>query len=405
MDRSRKVLSAAPSPSLAFGFRTMSEAAQPPGDRRRRASPKLKRAARPPKRRSRAGEAPGAASHDPSAPKPRVLVLGYGPAGVQQIDPDQLLRAGVLPTDVPITWIHVQGLGDRELLGAIANLVGMHPLALEDVLHAGQRPKLEDYDDDLFMVLRTPGDDGLQLTNQVSIHAGPRSVVSFEEKVTPLFDPVFERVQRGIGRMRKDGTDYLCYALLDAAIDSFFPVVEAAGDRLDALEAETTMEPHANTLGKVYELKRDISILRRVITPHRDVANRLARGESEIVADASRVFFRDCYDHAVRVLDQLDQLREVATGLMELHVSLVGNRMNEVMRVLTVIATIFIPLTFVVGLYGMNFDTDASPFSMPELHWRYGYPAVLVVMGAIGGGMYMWFRRQGWLGGSSRRGP
>ncbi|MGE0143153.1 MAG: magnesium/cobalt transporter CorA, partial [Planctomycetota bacterium] len=197
--------------------------------------------------------------------------------------------------------------------------------------------------------------------------------------------------------IRKDGTDYLCYALLDTAIDAWFPVVESSADRLDALEAEIAESPREDTLSRVYELKRDISNLRRVVSPLRDLANRLSRGEFDQVDDVTRVFFRDCHDHVAQLLDQIDQLRETSMGLMELHVSIISNRMNDVMRVLTVISTIFIPLTFLVGVYGMNFDPSVSPFNMPELRARYGYPVVLLVMAATAIGLYLWFWRRGWI--------
>ncbi|MFO1051492.1 MAG: magnesium/cobalt transporter CorA [Planctomycetota bacterium] len=363
---------------------------------------RVRRSSRPPRRRTRPGQSPGVPVVDPTASPPRVRAVAYGPAGTAEIDPEAVLREGGVSPDFPVTWVHVQGLGDRELLARIAAAVQMHPLALEDVVHAHQRPKLEAYDEHMFMVVRAPGSDGLHESRQVAVYASGSSLVSFEERPSSLFDPIFERIRRGTGRIRRDGTDYLAYAILDAVIDAYFPVVEQAGDLLDELEADTTQAAKESTLARVYELKRDVAILRRVVAPHRDVANRLARGEFEVVDEETRVFFRDCHDHAVQLLDQFEQLREVAIGLMELHVSLVGNRMNDVMRVLTVIATIFIPLTFVVGLYGMNFDPNSSPFNMPELRWRYGYPTVLGMMVTLGVTMYLWFRRRGWLGGPRR---
>ncbi|MBI5849808.1 MAG: magnesium/cobalt transporter CorA, partial [Planctomycetes bacterium] len=277
------------------------------------------------------------------------------------------------------------------------------PLALEDVVHAHQLPKLEGYGDHVFLVMRAPGAEPLLGSRQVAVYAGANFIVSFEEDPTELFEPVRDRVLRGLGRTRKDGADYLLYALLDAVLDAYFPVVEMAGDRIDVLESETMTRPGEGALARIYELKRDVAILRRTVAPHREVAARLARGEFDLVDEETRVFFRDCHDHVVQVIDQLEQLRDIATGLMEVHVSLINNRMNDVMRVLTVIATIFIPLTFVVGVYGMNFDPDSSPYAMPELRWRYGYPAVMVGMAVCAVLMWLWFKRRGWLSRIDRR--
>lgn len=334
---------------------------------------------------------------DPAAERTRVSVVAYADATAVEVPftgPADL--AAAIARD-GVVWVRVQGLGDRELLAALAEAVGLHPLALEDAVHTHQRPKVDPYDDDLFVVARANDPDTISATRQVSMLVRAGLLVSFEEVHGTLFDPVHDRLVRGLGRIRRDGADYLAYALLDAAIDSFFPALEQASDRLDALEHETLARPTEAAMARIYELKRDISVLRRMVWPHRDMLNRMARGEFEVVDEESRVFFRDCYDHASQILDELDQLRDVGIGLMELHVSLVGNRMNEVMRLLTVIATIFIPLTFVSGVYGMNFDTEVSRWNMPELGWRYGYPAALALMAAIAIGLLLWFRRQGWL--------
>lgn len=363
----------------------------------------MPRAARPPRRRTKPGHAPGSPIVDPHAQRSRARAVGYGASGCASLDVLPLADLQAKLQEHAVVWIHVQGLGDHEFLQAVADAVAMHPLALEDVVHAHQRPKLESYGEHVFLVVRAPGADPLHETRQVAIYAGKRFLVSFEEEATDLFEPVRDRVMRGTGRVRKDGSDYLVYALFDAVLDAYFPVVEMAGDRIDVLESETMARPGEGSLARIYELKRDVAIMRRTVTPHRDIAIRLARGEFELVDEETLVFFRDCHDHAVQVLDQLEQLRDVAAGLMEVHVSLINNRMNDVMRVLTVISTIFIPLTFVVGVYGMNFDPDSSPYAMPELRWRYGYPVVMAVMGVCGVVMWLWFKRRGWLSRIDRR--
>lgn len=358
---------------------------------------RLNRAARPPRRRSSPGQPPGTPVVDPLSAPTLVSVTHYGGFGVRTVPETDIAaaRAAAAPQDV--LWIRVRGLHDRARIDAIAAAVAMHPLALEDVMHTHQRAKLEDYGEHAFLVVRLPAPHDGAGHHQAAWYFGSDFLVSFEESHDDVFAPVHERVERGIGRIRRDGTDYLCYALLDTAIDAWFPIMEKAGDRLDALEAEIADRPREHSLSRVYELKRDVSNLRRVVSPLRDLANRLSRGEFDQVDDTTRVFFRDCHDHVAQLLDQIDQLRDTSMGLMELHVSIVSNRMNDIMRVLTVISTIFIPLTFLVGVYGMNFDPDVSPYNMPELRARYGYPVVLLVMLGTAIGLYLWFWRRGWI--------
>jgi magnesium transporter len=326
-----------------------------------------------------------------------VRLLAYDEATIEEVEWTDAPALARLRGRGAVVWVRVQGLGDRDLLTALAEQVGMHPLALEDAVHTHQRPKVEPYGEDLFVVARANDPTALARTEQIALFVRDGLCVSFEETSTSLFDPVRDRLLRGLGKIRQRRADYLAYALLDAAVDSYFPALEDASDRLDELEHETMARPTEALMARIYELKRDLSVLRRVVWPHREMLNRIARGEFDLVDPSTCLFFRDCQDHASQVLDQLDQLRDVGNGLMELHVSLVGNRMNEVMRLLTVIATIFIPLTFVVGVYGMNFDTG-SPWNMPELGWTYGYLGVWAAMLAIVGGLLFWFRRQGWLG-------
>ena len=356
-----------------------------------------------PKRRTTVGASPGTIVVDPGAVPTRVSVTAFAEASVTELPFGRADDLAAALRDPRVVWVRVQGLGDRELLHGIAEQVGMHPLALEDVVHTHQRLKVEPYGSDLFLVGRANDVRKLGATRQVSLLIRRGLVVSFEEAAGPLFEPVLGRITRGVGRIRQLGADYLGYALIDSVVDSFFPAVELAADRLDVLERATMEDAQPAVMARIYELKRDLSMLHRVVWPHRDMLNQIARADFEVVEPATVVFFRDCLDHATQVIDHLAQLRDICVGLMELHASLTANRMNDVMRTLTVIATIFIPLTFVVGLYGMNFDPDASPWNMPELRWRYGYPAVLVVVAVIGLGLYLWFRRQGWM--RARRRP
>jgi magnesium transporter len=271
---------------------------------------------------------------------------------------------------------------------------------MEDVVNVHQRAKVEEYDGHLFLVVRVllEGEKSL-VTEQVSLFLGGGVLVTFQEHRDDPFDPVRERLRKGKGRIRAAGADYLAYALLDTVVDSYFPLLESLGDRLQVLEDEILDSPGKSTVAGIYQAKRDLLLMRRSIWPLREAISALLRGESDHVSPDTLIYLRDCYDHVVMVLDMVESYRDMTSGLMDFYLSSVSNRMNDVMRVLTVIATIFIPLTFVAGIYGMNFNPEASPYNMPELSWRWGYPAFWGVMVSVAVGMLIFFRRKGWLGG------
>jgi magnesium transporter len=229
------------------------------------------------------------------------------------------------------------------------------------------------------------------VTDQLSLVFGKNFVVSFQEKPGDMFDPVRERLRQGKGRLRKMGADYLAYALLDAVVDHYFVVLENLGERVEALEEELVVDPSQETLHKIHALKREMIFLRKSVWPLREVVAKLERAESELIKDSTEIFFRDVYDHTIQVIDNIETFREILAGMLETYLSSVSNRMNQVMKVLTIIATIFIPLTFLAGVYGMNFE------HMPELKWRFGYFLVWGVMIALGVGMAVAFRRRKWL--------
>jgi magnesium transporter len=256
----------------------------------------------------------------------------------------------------------------------------------------GQRPKVEEYDDHLFCVLRCFHHDGSELrSEQISLFLLPGAVLTFQEVHGDAFEPVRERVRRGTGRIRRAGADYLAYALVDALVDQFFPLMERLGERIEALEEELVDRPEPETLQAIYRLRRELLLLRRAAWPEREVLGALHRGETKLVRPETQVFLRDAYDHAVQVLEILETYRELAGSMLDVYLSSLSHRMNEVMKVLTIIATIFIPLTFVAGIYGMNFQY------MPELTWRWAYPVVLGAMTAIGLALVWYFRRRGWI--------
>jgi magnesium transporter len=351
---------------------------------------------RPRRRVVPAGSAPGTLSTDPDAKPPEIRVIAYGPDGVieRELAPGQDPRA--IGEGFPVLWVNVDGLGDAEVLSALAEGFGAHRLAIADAINLGQRAKMERYGRQVFIVLRMPL-SGIHGTEQVSLLVGEGFVLSMQEQSGDVFEPVRERIRRGFGRIRGLGPEYLAYALIDAVVDGYFPVLEALGDELDTLEDEVFGEPDKETLARLHALNRDLVNLRKAIWPHRDLLGSLEREVEDLVSEEIRHHIRDAYDHVVRIIDLTEALREVAIDLMSTYLTMMSNRMNEVMKVLTVVATIFIPLSFVAGVYGMNFDTTISPWNMPELSWVFGYPAALLFMLFAAGGMLLYMRSRRWL--------
>jgi magnesium transporter len=342
------------------------------------------------------GTSPGVPVLTGEALPPRVHVIRYTAAAIEEFDVPSAEVCRTLSSGGGVIWIDVQGLGDLELLQVLGETFGLHPLALEDVVSVGQRPKMEDYDTHIFVIARMAEPGGLT-TDQTSIFLGRDFVVTFQERYGDCLGPVRERLRRGKGLLRRSGPDYLAYAILDAIIDGYFPILERWGEMIDDLEHEVTRNPTRASLGRLHTARRGIQTMRRAVSPMRDAVSTLIRDEDDLVTPQTRVYLRDCHDHAVQIMEILSSYQEQATGLMEIYLSSLSQRLNEVMKVLTIISTIFIPLTFVVGVYGMNFD------HMPELHWRYGYPAVMAGMGVLGLLMVWYFARKGWIGGGQDR--
>ena len=296
-----------------------------------------------------------------------------------------------------LAWLQVVGHDPVQLaqLGAL----GVHQLVLEDMLNIGQRPKVEDYASYLFIVvdvLRHNGEGRLE-EEQVSVLLTDRLVVTVQERETPLLKPIVERLGSGRGRIRSGGSDYLAYAIVDVLVDHYFPVLDGISERLEVLEDALLDRPSVDTLHGVHEVKQDLLRLRKATWPLREMVGALSRSDSHLVQEGNRLWFRDVYDHTVQIMDIVETFRDMTGGLLDLYLSSVSNRMNEIMKVLTIMSTIFIPLTFIAGIYGMNFDTDASPLNMPELHWYLGYPFALALMVGVGLALVWMFRRRGWL--------
>jgi magnesium transporter len=349
---------------------------------------------------------PGTLVADPTAPKPVVRLMAYDDQNCidRELRTDaELGEIAQLVKKYSVTWINVDGLGDANVINRLGQIFGLHPLALEDVLNNHQRAKVEQYGDHLFIVARML-EGGTRLeTDQLSMFLGRNFVVTFQNTPGDCLDPVRERIRCGRGIIGSVGADYLAYAIIDGVVDSYFPILEAFGEEIESLEDAIIDDVDRDVLSRIHEVKGKLLIMRRAIWPLREALHVLVRDPFPVITDTTRIYLRDCSDHTFQIIDLLETYRELASDLMDLYHSSLANRMNEVMQVLTVIATIFIPLTFIVGVYGMNFDTKVSPWNMPELEWYWGYPAVWAVMLTIAGGLLFFFWRKGWLRGYSHR--
>ncbi len=298
------------------------------------------------------------------------------------------------------TWINVDGIHDVRIIEDFGRHFGFHPLLVEDIVNSDQRPKYDDFGDYMFIVLKMlQYDPNAHFTKieQVSLVVGDHFIISFQEDEGDVFDGVRKRLREGRGRMRGGGTDYLAYALIDAVVDNYFLILEEVGEDIEALEEELLRNPHQETIGAIHRLKRELIFLRRSVWPLREVVLSMSRTESRLVTDGTRLYLRDVYDHTVHVIDTMETFRDVIAGMLEIYLSSINNRLNEVMRVLTVIATIFMPLTFLAGVYGMNFHPDAGPYNMPELTWYWGYPAFWIVIILVTLTMVLYFRGKKWV--------
>ena len=338
-----------------------------------------------------------------SSERPRIFLIDYCAERVvveREVDSiDEVLP--YLDDDLPsITWVDVRGIGHRPTLERLGEIFHIHPLALEDVVNVPQRPKSDAYPDQQVVVARRVrlDDAGLICAEQIGIVFGKGFVLTVQERSdSDALAPVRERIHKGRGIMRKSGADYLAYAMIDSIVDGFYPVLEGLGEHLEDLELRV-MDPQRSTSKQIHDVKRELLTLRRAIWPQRDLVNGLLRDDSPHVAKETRIYLRDTYDHAVQVMDMVETFREIASGLMDLYLSSISNRMNEIMKVLTILSTIFLPITFIAGVYGMNFETGASPWNMPELTWPLGYPFALALMAGSVVSMLVYYRRNGWLG-------
>lgn len=324
----------------------------------------------------------------------RITLIDYNEQHVQEKRVGSIEECFPFLAAPTVTWVNIDGLHDVSVIEKLGKAFDLHPLLLEDIVSTAQRPKFEDYDKNLFLVLkmlRFREDQVAVETEQVSLVVAPSFVLSFQERVGDVFDSVRDRIRNGKGRIRKLGADYLAYGLLDAIVDSYFLVLERLGEKIENLEDELVGDPSQETLRQLHTLKREMITLRRSIWPLRELVGGLQRSDSTLIAESTNVYLRDVYDHTIQIIDTIESFRDMVSGMLDIYLSSVSNRMNAVMKVLTIIATLFIPLTFIAGVYGMNFE------NMPELEWRYGYAVVWGVMIVIACVMLVYFRRKKWL--------
>jgi magnesium transporter len=359
-----------------------------------------------PKRRHPPGSKPGSVAFARDAPPTTIQVIAYDKERIieQKIDDPSEVRQFI--GKCPVVWVDVVGLGSEDKIRGIAEIFQIHPLALEDVVHVHQRAKVDAYDNGLFIVLRIPDESHANVCEQFSLFLGKNFLLTFQEQPGDSFDLVRSslRLKESVARQSVQ-PDHLAYRLIDAAIDAYFPLLENIGDDLDKLDDPEAITHTRRAFSELHVVRRELLMLRRAVWPLRDALSLLRSETTPFVSDETRIYLRDCYDHAVQLIDLLESYRDIAGDTRDYYLSTISNRMNEIMKTLTVIATIFLPLSFIAGVYGMNFNTSVSKWNMPELNWRFGYLYSLGLMVAVAAGMLWWFRWRGWLSGYGEEHP
>lgn len=347
------------------------------------------------KRAVKAGLPPGTLVHIGHKKTDQVFitVIEYDEEQFQQREIKQIEECFPLKDKPTITWINISGIHELDVIEKTGVQFGLHPLTLEDIVNTEQRPKIEDYKDYIFIVLKAlhyDADQGLKI-EQISIIIGVNYVITIQENKKDVFRPVRERIKNSTGRIRKVGADYLVYALIDAIVDNYFVVLEQLEGKIEFLEEELITNPTKRTLHLIHQLKREMLFMRKSLWPSREVINILQRGELPFINETTVVHLKDVYDHTIQVVEIIETLRDILSETLDIYLSSISNRINDVMKILTIITTIFIPLSFVAGIYGMNFKY------MPELEWRFGYPVVLIFMAVVGIVMLFFFKKKKWI--------
>jgi magnesium transporter len=326
--------------------------------------------------------------------KIKISIIDYDETQYQEKEAKTIEECFPFKDSPTVTWINIDGIHEVNIIEKVGKHFDLHPLIMEDIVNTEQRPKMEDFGHYVYVVLRMLYFDEEEHEvkgEQVSLVLGENIVISFQEKEGDIFNPIRERIRNNKGRIRKMGADYLAYSLLDTIVDNYFTILEKLGDRIEEMEERLVSDPRPETLQEIHKLKREMIFLRKSVWPLREVINGLERGESSLVHKASRIYLRDVYDHTIQVIDTVETFRDMLSGMHDTYLSSISNRMNEIMKVLTIIATIFIPLTFIAGVYGMNFKF------MPELEWRWAYFIVWLVIVIVAAYMVIFFKKKKWL--------
>jgi magnesium transporter len=348
------------------------------------------------KRSLKVGLPPGTLIHigEKKVEKARITIMDYDETDLEEKEAKTIEESYPFKDKPTVTWINIDGLHEVEIIEKLGSHFGLHPLLLEDILNTDQRPKMEDYGDYIFIVLKMlyHGENKDEIeTEQVSLILGSNFVISLQESEGDVFDSLRDRIRKNKGRIRTAGADYLAYALLDAIVDNYFLILENVGEKIEDTEQQLATNPSPETLQYIRELKTEMIYLRKSIWPLRELINGLERCESTLIHQSTGAYLRDVYDHTIQIIDTVESYRDMISGMVDIYLSSISNKMNEVMKVLTIFASIFIPLTFVAGLYGMNFEF------MPELKWHWGYFTLLSVMALIGISLVFYFKRKKWL--------
>lgn len=344
----------------------------------------------------KAGMSPGTLVHvgEHKIDKARITLVNYDEDRLEEQELKRIAESFAYKDTPPVSWINIDGLHEVEIIEKIGTHFGIHPLIMEDIVNTGQRPKIEDFEDYIYFVFKMLKFDETTshiASEQVSLILGPHYLISFQETEGDVFNFVRERIRKGRGRMRKSGPDYLAYALVDAVVDHYFLILEKMGEKIEEFEEQLHEQPTPEILQAIHHLKREMIYFRKQVWPIREVLNTWQKIESPLVQEANKIFISDVQDHTIQVIDTIESFRDIISGMMDLYLSTVSNKMNEVMKVLTIMATIFIPLTFVAGIYGMNFKF------MPELEWKWSYPVLWILLIIIFFGMMFYFKRRKWL--------
>jgi len=348
------------------------------------------------RRQTEPGAMPGTVIAPPDAEQSRINVLCFSATEMLEQPLADISQLSELLEHWPVTWVNVDGLSNTKLLDGLAELFDIHRLSMEDVVHLHQRPKVENYGDYLYLVARMIEDHDPLRTDQTSLFIGRNFLLTIQERAGDCLEPVRTRLRAKAGRIRQAGADHLAYTVLDAVIDSYFPLVELYSDRLEVIDEAVTNAPSPRIVSELHRLRGNLLQVRKIMIAQRDALNEMIRDDFPLITNETRLYLRDCVDHTAQILDVVETYREMCSDLRDYYLSQISYRMNQVMKVLTILSTIFLPLGFITGLYGMNFDV-AHPLNMPELRWSYGYPFALGLMTATTIGLTIFMYRRGWL--------